>query len=483
MNTPTFLWHDYETFGVDPSRDRPSQFAAIRTDMELNIIGEPMMWYCKPADDVLPQPEACLITGVTPQQCLRKGVCEAEFMALIDEQMSRPNTCSVGYNSIRFDDEVSRYGFYRNFIDPYGREYLNGNSRWDLIDVLRMTYALRPEGIEWPLNDDGLPSFRLELLTAANGIGHENAHDALSDVYATIAVAKLIKEKQPRLFDYAFKLRQKTVVGGMVDVNKLTPLFNVSGMFGSARGCISLVVPLLTHPVNKNEVICFDLLQSPQTLVAMTAEEIAQWLYTPARDLPAGVVRPALKSIHLNKSPMIGPAKMFTEDAAMAARLGHDVQAYRENFKALRTQDIAAIKAKLLAVYSQPREFAAITDPDRMLYSGGFFSRDDKQTMARIRKMAPLELAESSFSFDDGRLQEMLFRYRARNYPETLSLDEYQQWQEFRELRLMDPNGGGSITFEDYMLKIEQLFNEGRSDQQQQILQALVEYADIIGGG
>jgi exodeoxyribonuclease-1 len=483
MTTPTFLWHDYETFGINPAKDRPSQFAAIRTDMELNIIGKPMMWYCKPADDFLPSPEACLITGVTPQICLANGVCESEFMGLIEREMSVPNTCSVGYNSIRFDDEVTRHSFYRNFIDAYSREYQNGNSRWDLIDVVRMTHALRPEGIEWPCKEDGLTSFRLEELTAANGISHENAHDALSDVYATIAMAKLIKEKQPKLFDYAFKLRNKHEVAKLVNVNKLTPLFNVSGRFGGARGNISLVVPLLIHPVNKNEVICFDLVQQPQSLINLSAEAIQQWLYTPARDLPPGIERPALKSIHLNKSPMIGPAKMFTEDAAMAERLGHDIDAYRQHFKQLRCLDVAAIQAKLLAVYSQPREFAAVTDPDFMLYSGGFFSSDDKNTMRQIRSMAPLELADARFSFDDPRLQEMLLRFRARNYPQTLTMPEHQQWQEFREMRLIDPNGGGSYTFDDYMLSLEQLASGNENEAEMKILQALYEYANIIGGG
>ena len=481
MNTPSFLWHDYETFGVDPSRDRPSQFAAIRTDMDLNIIGEPMMWYCKPATDVLPQPEACLITGITPQQCLAKGVSESEFMGLIDEQMTRPSTCSVGYNSIRFDDEVSRYGFYRNFIDPYGREYQNNNSRWDLIDVVRMTYALRPEGIQWPLDDEGLPSFRLELLTAANGIGHDNAHDALSDVYATIALAKLLKEKQPKLFDYAFGLRRKQEVAKHVRLDSLAPLLHISGMFGRFRNNTSLVLPIFQHPSNSNEVVCIDLAEDPVALLQWPAEQIRQYLYTRQSDMPEGIVRPPLKSIHINKSPMIAPAKLL--DQATADRLDVDLNTMRQHFVKIRDSDITALRDKLASVYAPHDDREPITDPDRMLYSGGFFSRDDKQTMARIRKMQPLQLAETAFSFDDARLPEMLFRYRARNFPETLTMDEFYQWQEYREHRLMDPGGGGSITFDEYMIKLEQLFINAQSEAEQKIIQELVAYADIVGGG
>ncbi|HCG89461.1 MAG TPA: exodeoxyribonuclease I, partial [Alteromonas macleodii] len=193
MHAPTFLWHDFETFGTSPQKDLPCQFAAVRTDMDLNVIGKPINIMSAIANDYLPHPEACLVTGITPQQTIRDGSNEADFAARIYQEMSTPNTCSVGFNSIRFDDEVSRYLFYRNFYDPYSREWRNGNSRWDIIDLARACYALRPDGINWPRREDGAPSFKLEALTAANNIGHENAHDALSDVYATIALAKLIK--------------------------------------------------------------------------------------------------------------------------------------------------------------------------------------------------------------------------------------------------------------------------------------------------
>ncbi|MFT7661707.1 MAG: exodeoxyribonuclease-1, partial [Gammaproteobacteria bacterium] len=198
----TFYWHDYETFGVDPSKDRPSQFAGLRTDEDLNPVGEPLVIYCQPQKDILPAPQACLITGITPQLAMEKGLLEPQFIEAIHRQLSVPGTCGVGYNSIRFDDEVTRYALYRNFFDPYQREWKNGNSRWDIMDMLRLTRALRPEGIEWPDHEPGRPSFKLEHLTAANGLAHEAAHDALSDVTATIAVAKLVKDKQPRLFDY-----------------------------------------------------------------------------------------------------------------------------------------------------------------------------------------------------------------------------------------------------------------------------------------
>jgi len=115
MTHNSFYWHDYETFGVDPQRDRAVQFAGIRTDFDFNIIGEPLVIYCKPADDTLPQPEACCVTGITPQLAAEKGKPEAEFIALIHEQMAQADTCTLGYNNLRFDDEVTRNLLYLTF--------------------------------------------------------------------------------------------------------------------------------------------------------------------------------------------------------------------------------------------------------------------------------------------------------------------------------------------------------------------------------
>lgn len=247
---PTFYVHDYETFGISPAYDRPAQFAGIRTDEDFNIIADPQVVYCKPADDYLPDPDAVMITGITPQEAQSKGVPEAEFSQQIHEQFSHPNTCIIGYNNVRFDDEVSRNLFYRNFFDPYAYSWQQGNSRWDLLDVMRACYALRPDGIEWPLNEDGLPSFRLEHLTKANGVEHSHAHDAMSDVYATIAMAKLVKQAQPKLFNYLYQHRAKRKIATLIDIVDMTPLVHVSGMFGAQRGNTSWVSPLALRPRN-----------------------------------------------------------------------------------------------------------------------------------------------------------------------------------------------------------------------------------------
>lgn len=475
----SIYWHDYETFGADPQRDRPAQFAGVRTDLQLNPISDPDCFYCRPSDDVLPAPEACLVTGITPQEALREGVCEAEFARRVHEIFSQPKTCVAGYNSVRFDDEVSRNLFYRNFYDPYEREWKNGNSRWDIIDVLRMTYALRPEGIVWPKGENGEVSFRLELLTQANGIAHEAAHDAVSDVYATIAVAKLVKSSQPKLFDYAFTHRTKQQLAGMLDVHSLKPVFHISSKFPVALGCCAMVLPLFQHPKNANAIVCLDLRQNPEDLFSLSTSEIKARLYSAASEL-GDRERPALKAVHLNKCPMIVNAavvKNIPEERLSAWKL--DLEAMRGHLKWIRARP--ELIERLVEVYNENPPTPS-NDPDLMIYSGGFFSDRDKQEMQRVRATDPSLLAEEEFRFEDVRLDEMLFRYRARNFPDTLAEDERERWEQYRVERLIrGANDTGSRTIESFMYSIGQLANRpDRSVRDQHILQELQYYAESI---
>jgi exodeoxyribonuclease I len=476
VTAQTFYWHDYETWGANARRDRPAQFAGIRTDTGLNVIGEPLALYCRPADDVLPHPEACLITGITPQRAAAEGVPEADFAAAIERELARPGTCGVGYNSIRFDDEVTRHLLYRNLYDPYARERQNGNSRWDLIDTLRAAHALRPEGIAWPQGEDGVASFRLEALTAANGIEHSGAHDALVDVRATIALARLFRSRQPKLFDYALTLRAKPRVEELLAGR--TPLLHVSARYPAALGCIAPVLPVGRHPTNKNEVIVFDLRQDPATLLDLDVETIRARLFVPAAELPVGVERIPLKGVHVNKAPFLAP--MNTLDGPAAARWQIDRVAVERHAAQIR-EAAPDLEAKVSAVHA-PQERAPETDPDLMLYSGGFFSPADRREMERVRTSTPAELARGGFRFQDPRLPEMLLRYRARNWPETLNEAERMAWDAFRQRRLTDPAGGGSLTLDAYRQTLARLTVAGTRDPRHlAILAELMEWANLIG--
>lgn len=473
----TFYWHDYETWGADPRKDRAAQFAGIRTDEALNIIGRPLVSYCKPADDLLPQPEACLVTGLTPQKALEEGVVEAEFFRLIHHEMAQPGTCGVGYNSVRFDDEFTRFGFFRNFFDPYAREWQNGNSRWDIIDMVRLTHALRPEGIVWPKREDGSTSFRLEELSVANGIAHETAHDALSDVHATIAMARLIREQQPRLFDYLLNMRNKRKVSELLNIRARQPVLHVSSMYPAEKGCIAMVVPLASHPTNPNGVIVYDLGCDPAPLIDLTVEQIQSRLFTPRDQMPEGVERISLKTVHLNKCPVVVPMNTLTGEAA--ERWGINQAQGLHNLDRLKsTADLAE---KIQAVHSG-REFEPITDPDQSLYAGNFFSADDRKRMDQVLTATPESLAGMTLAFDDARLPEMLFRYRARNWPETLSVPERERWQEYRMDRLTAPEGGGSITLTAFRQQLARLMVDPAIDSgRKQVLSELADWPTRIG--
>lgn len=477
--TASLYWHDYETFGADPQRDRPAQFAGIRTDLDLNIISEPLIIYCEPSEDMLPQPEACLITGITPQKAKAEGVVEAEFIRQIHDEFAQPNTCVVGYNSIRFDDEVTRHTLYRNFYDPYAREWQQGNSRWDIIDMVRLAYALRPDGIVWPTKEDGTPSFRLEDLTRANGIGHEAAHDALSDVHATISMARLIKERQPKLYQYVFENRSKQAVLSLLDVTTMKPVFHVSSRYPARLRCGALVAPIARHPENPNAILVFDLRSDPTPLGTLSVEEIRRRLFTRADELPEGVERLPVKAIHANKCPIVAPAAMLkTLSSQQLDSMELDGQRLRENLAKLRS--LPGVSEKLVQVFSRSDE-GSVEDPDLMLYSGGFFSPHDRKCMDFIRAQAPDMLGDLDIRFQDPRLDEMLFRYRARNFPATLSGDEMERWEQFRFQRLSDPTGGGSITFEAYFRRIEELMGRPElSERDRGVLQDLYFYGESI---
>ena len=430
----TFFWYDLETFGRSPRTSRISQFAAIRTDTDLNPIGEPVSLFCRPADDFLPEPEAALITGITPQHALAAGLCEAEFMAVLHEQFSQPGTCALGYNSIRFDDEFIRFGLYRNFFDAYEREYAGGNSRWDLLDVMRMFYALRPEGLQWPLRDDGLPSFKLEDLAKANGCFEGEAHEALSDVRSLINLARRAKTAQPRLWDYALKLRDKEFVAGIIAPHKRQVVLHVSGQFSAERACSALMLPLMPHPLIKNRVIAVELTPEALKLLDYTAEEIAGNIFTKRSLLPEGESRIGIKEIQHNHCPVVVALNSVNEAELVrwgidAVRLKIDI-ASAEIVRGELLANIEIITDKLAKVFSRPRS-GEPADPDAALYDG-FIERADKLKFGKARSSK----GRDPLVFIDPRLSELYFRYKARNWPESLTGGESNQWRDFRKSRL-----------------------------------------------
>jgi exodeoxyribonuclease I len=460
MAATTLFWHDYETTGADSRRDRAVQFAGVRTDLELNPVAEPVMVFCRPVADVLPHPEACLITGITPQHAEREGILEAEFAAVVQEELGAPGTCGVGYNSLRFDDEFTRHLLYRNFHDPYEREWKDGNSRWDLIDLMRMCYALRPAGIEWPLREDGTPSFRLEDLARANGLVHARAHDALSDVEATIGLARRVREQQQRLFDFHFALRRKQRAFELLDVAHRVPVVHVSSRYPASRGCLAIVVPLAMHTTNANGVIVFDLDADPAPLIELDAEEIADRVFARREDLPEDVERIPLKLVHANRSPALAPLSALK--GVDAQRIGLDSTRALEHLERLRAVD--GLAEKVQRVFAGERTEATGIDPELALYSG-FLPDADRRRLRDVRQASPSELARSAPVFGDPRYAELLFRYRARNWPHSLDVAESARWEAFRHDRMTRDTPLTTLTLARYFETIAALRTTATPDQ------------------
>lgn len=468
----SFLWYDLETFGRDPRRSRIAQFAAIRTDDDLREIDAPISLFCKPADDLLPSPVATAITGITPQQAAAEGFIEAEFFARVHEAMALPGTCCVGYNSLRFDDEFVRFGLYRNFFDAYEREWRNGNTRWDLLDVLRLARALRPEGLEWPLREDGHTSFKLEELAKANGVREGMAHEALSDVRALIALARKLKDAQPRFWDYVLKLRDKKTVRALCDLVGHTPLLHVSGRFPAERRHAALVAPLAVHPTIGTRVIAYDLSVDPAPFAELDDDALMARLYTPRAALPEGVERLPLKEIHTNRCPAVLPLVHVRPAELAALGLDADVASARAGWLAANPRFIA----RCAGLFAVERDYGP-SDADGDLY-GGFIDDADRRLFPRIRTADPATLPRFAAKLQDARLKTLLFRYQARNWPESLDADQRAEWDAYRRARLLDGDARVDGSLAAFEAEWGEACQRVTTDAQRDALEALREWRD-----
>ncbi|MBX3726417.1 MAG: exodeoxyribonuclease I [Xanthomonadales bacterium] len=467
--TASFLFHDYETFGADPARDGIAQFAAIRTDTNLEPVGETINLTCQPVRDRLPHPDACLVTGITPQDLLAGGLPEPKFAARVHETLARPGTCALGYNTIRFDDAFTRHLLWRNFHDPYAREWWDGNSRFDLIDLARLCHALRPEGIEWPLRDDGRPSFRLEHLARANRLDQARAHDALSDVEATIGLARLLRDRQPRLWQFALGLRDKQRVRELLDWRQGTPVLHASEKYGAERGCTALVLPIAPSADSEHGVHVVDLMADPAPLIEVGLDELRDRLYTPRADLPEGIDRPAVKTVYGNRCPMLAPVSVLA--GVDLARIGLDPDRCERH----RHQLLAApgIREKLAALMTRAADAAPAADAELSLYRGGFPSRTERARLDAVRSTPPAGLAALAPGFEQERHRELLWRYRGRHFPQTLGAAERGQWRGFVAARLRGLHPLSSFGLDDFHARIAHLRSTREAGPDQAVLDRL----------
>jgi exodeoxyribonuclease-1 len=439
----SFFFYDLETSGLKPRKDRIMQFAGQRTDMCLNPIGEPVNLLVKMTNDALPSPSAINVTKITPQDTLQDGTNEAEFCRTVTEEIFTPGTIAVGYNTVRFDDEFMRACLWRNFYDPYEWEWKDGRSRWDILDVVRLTRALRPEGIEWPFREDGAPTNRLELITKLNGVSHEHAHDALSDVYATIAVARLIREKQPELFDYLLKIRNKNEIKKLVNLDNKKPFVYASGRYKSEYNKTTVAFPLA--PGRNGNVLVYDLRYDLEELKETWAGDAAGG--TPDGALatvgeaaaagPAQRIFPIVKELCYNKCPAVAPIGVLEKNGGWE-KIGLSRELVERNLQELLEHPEFAEKVR--TAFEARSEFPKALEPEEALYDG-FLNERDRIKVAAVRNAGPSKIADFHPDFDDERLPELLLHYKGRNFPDTLSDSEMEKYEAYRKERLQRQAG------------------------------------------
>ena len=427
----TFFFYDLETSGLSARDDRIMQFAGIRTTLDLETIGEPYNVLVKLNDDTLPSPDALMVTGITPQLTVEEGLTEAQFAKFLMEEIFTPETIVVGFNNIRFDDEFIRHLFWRNFYDPYEWTWRDGRSRWDILDVTRMTRALRPEGIEWPFVD-GKAVNKLELLTKINGIDHLKAHDALSDVEALIAVTGLIKDKQPQLYSYLLKIRDKNEVKKLVNLDNKQPFVYVSGRFSADFHKATVAFPL-TSGRNGN-VITYDLRHDPTPFLNMTSNDLSKLLYATWEERQAeGFQSLPVKELQYNRAPAVAPLGVL-EQADGWNRISLDEATVAKHKSILLSNPSFA--ENIRSLYEKRPEFKKSVDPEAQLYDG-FLPDGDTMRVEKVRSASPAQLADLHPDFNDERLAPLLLHYKARNYPGSLAEDEVGLWEKWRSDRLM----------------------------------------------
>lgn len=465
------LWYDLETFGLDPDHDRIAQFACVRTDEQLEEIDDPVKIYCKPPLDYLPAPAACAVHGITPQMADELGLNEYAFARRILSLMAVPGTTVAGYNTIHFDDEFIRRLLYRNLLDPYEREWANGNSRWDVINLLRAARDLRPEGIVWPNNGEGTPLFKLESLSKANGIRHESAHDALSDIRATIAVAALVRQKQPKLYEWYFSHRQRESLKPLVDLSSRKMLAHTAAEYTRKEGCTTLIAPVAMDPMNRNQLIAIDLRFDPEELLGLDVAEIRARVFTKASELSAP--RVPLTKIRLNQCPFLAPSSTLSGEAA--SRLGLDREACERRLAVVSANP--GLVQKLTAVFDETPPPPQTDDPELLLYHGSFFPPQDKARLGKFHILMGKEdkdidaltveaakEAKKAFQrmkFLDDRIPKLAGRLFARNFPETLNDSERLKWRGICAQRLQLPSREGSTELADYGRLADLLGNDG----------------------
>lgn len=476
MLMANFFFYDLETSGFSARYDRIMQFAGQRTDMDLNPIGEPVNLLVKLPDDILPSPQAILTTKITPQATLSDGMLEPEFCKFFIENVATPGTIVTGYNSVRFDDEFIRHTLWRNFYPPYQWSFQDGRSRYDLLDPVRLTHALRPDGINWPTQTKQDPNdssketkvltVKLEEMARANGFTNKHAHDALADVEALINLAKLIKNKQPKLWQFCLDHRSKEAVKNIISPLQPKPFVYCSGSLANPnKATVAIVIGSMPRDY---DYLIWDLSYSAEDFASLSYGDIKKAL-APRAGQDKDHSRLPIKQLSARRQPAVAP--ISTLDASSQERLGLNMDTIKKNLKSLAMH--ADLMKHILRAFAEQQAMQQTvydnkqTDVEGELYKG-FISDKDARVCAEVTVAQSAQLSSFSDKFNDARLPELLFHYQARNFPNTLSTEQTEKWQDYRKAKLQEKmpeylteinkaivNGGDEFTLNELKLYAE----------------------------
>ena len=469
-----FLFYDLETSGLHHGAHRPLQFAAVLTDQNLKEIKR-VNWIIKLSPEILPLPEATLVTGISPQST-QSGLSEPEFLKKLHEELLLPDTVVTGYNTIVFDDEVMRYTLWRNFYDPYEWQWKDGRSRWDVITLVRMTRALRPEGINWPFKVDGTPTNVLGEVAKVNNLAHINAHDALSDVEVTLDIARLIKQKAPKLFDFLLNLKDKKIVESYLDLEAPKPIVHTTSRFPSENLQTSVIYPLCPTPGRAGGVLVYDLRHDPTECLNLSPAQLKRLTYTKRNNLGQyEEARLPVKMVQFNKCPAIAPLEVLTPPAQKRINLSQ--QQINDNLKKLK-KGLPAFAQKVYQAYKpEDGKFPPKEDPDLQLYDG-FLPDVDRNQISAVRSAREKDLKSSNFAFQDPRLSKLFTLYKARNFPDSLSEAEKLEYIEYKNNKLIN-GSAGTPSLEVYLNNLDRLSKSKLSKKKLQLIDDLKEWAKL----
>ncbi|VFP83850.1 exodeoxyribonuclease I [Buchnera aphidicola] len=460
----SFIFYDYETFGLNISLDKVAQFCSIETDNDFKFIRKKTILFCYPPIDYLPDPNSILITKILPQYTQQYGLNEYCFTKKIYDIFSQKNSCIIGYNNINFDNLITRNIFYRNLLDPYEWSWKNGNFSWDVLNIVRAFYIFYPKTMLWYRKINGTVSFKLSDITSINNIIHINAHDAYSDVMATFLIVQFLYKKNKKFFLFLYKISHKKFILNFISQNYNKPFFYLSSFFGSKNNNFGCIMILGMHPKFNNNLIIINLSINFKKIFHLYSYCVRDKLKI-HQLFDCGI-----QVVCINKSPLFFSYNSLSKQDCK--RLNINYSRCQKNFFLLKNNTL--LKNWILSFFLKSEKNEVDDNVDLMLYKN-FFNSSDKMLFSFIHSHVPLQWINWYPEFIDTRIKEIFFRLKARNFIKLLNFNEIKRWQLYCKHKI------NSTYIKKYIRKIRFLQLKHRLDKKNFfLLEQLIIYVNQI---